>query len=69
VHQLFVDYEKAYDSVRREVLYSILAKFGIKVKVKLSLCFFFLTQHHVMKADWGVEVQLHSFFDLGSRWR
>jgi hypothetical protein len=26
-----------------------------KVKVKLSLCFF-LTEHHAMKAYWGVEV-------------
>jgi hypothetical protein len=24
VHQLFVDFKKAYDSVRREVLYNIL---------------------------------------------
>jgi hypothetical protein len=31
-----------------------------------SLC---LTKHHAMKAYWGVEVQLHSFFDLGTRWR
>jgi hypothetical protein len=29
VHQLFVDFKKAYDSVRREVLYSILIEFGI----------------------------------------
>jgi hypothetical protein len=36
-------------------------------KVKLSLCF--LTKHHAMKAHWGVDVQLHSFFDLGTRWR
>jgi hypothetical protein len=28
-----------------------------------------LTEHHAMKAYWGVEVQLHSFFDLGTRWR
>jgi hypothetical protein len=28
-----------------------------------------LTKHHAMKAYWGVEVQLHSFFDLGTRWR
>jgi hypothetical protein len=36
-----------------------------KVKVKLSLCF--LTEHHAMKKYWGVEVQLHTFFDLGTR--
>jgi hypothetical protein len=29
VHQLFIDFKKAYDSVRREVLYSILIEFGI----------------------------------------
>jgi hypothetical protein len=38
-----------------------------EVKVKLTLCF--LTEHHAMKAYWGVEVYLHSFFDLGTRWR
>jgi hypothetical protein len=29
VHQLFVDFKKAYDLVRREVLYNILIEFGI----------------------------------------
>jgi hypothetical protein len=29
----------------------------------------FLTEHHAMKACWGVEVQLHSFFGLGTIWR
>ena len=29
VHQLFIDFKKAYDSVRREVLYKILIEFGI----------------------------------------
>jgi hypothetical protein len=28
-----------------------------------------LTKHHAMKAFWGVDVELHSFFDLGTRWR
>jgi hypothetical protein len=29
----------------------------------------FLTEHHAMKASWGVEVQLHALSDLGIRWR
>jgi hypothetical protein len=33
VHQLFIDFNKAYDSVRREVLYSILPEFGIPRKL------------------------------------
>jgi hypothetical protein len=32
VHQLFIDFEKAYDSVRKEVLYNILILFGITRK-------------------------------------
>jgi hypothetical protein len=32
VHQLFIDFKKAYDSVRREVLYNILVEFGIPMK-------------------------------------
>jgi hypothetical protein len=33
VYQLFVDFKKAYDSVRREVLYNILTEFGIPLKL------------------------------------
>jgi len=33
VHQLFIDFKKAYDSVRREALYSILTEFGISKKL------------------------------------
>jgi hypothetical protein len=33
VHQLFIDFKKAYDSVRREVLYNILIEFGIAMKL------------------------------------
>jgi hypothetical protein len=32
VHQLFIDFKKAYDSVKREVLYSILLKFVVPQK-------------------------------------
>ena len=33
VHQLFIDFKKAYDSVRREVLYNILMEFGVPKKL------------------------------------
>jgi hypothetical protein len=33
VHQLFIDFKKAYDSVKREVLYNILLQFGIPKKI------------------------------------
>ena len=33
VHQLFTDFKKAYDSVRREVLYNILIETGIPMEL------------------------------------
>jgi len=39
VHQLFTDFKKAYDSVRKEVMYNILIKFHIPIKlVRLIKC-------------------------------
>jgi hypothetical protein len=32
VHQPFIDFKKAYDSARREVLYNIRIEFGIPMK-------------------------------------
>jgi len=41
IHQLFIYFKKAYDSVTREVLYKILIEFGIRRKfvslIKMSL--------------------------------
>jgi hypothetical protein len=37
VHQLFVDFKKANDSVRREVLYNILIEFGVPMKL-IKMC-------------------------------
>jgi hypothetical protein len=33
VHPLFIEFKKAYDFVRREVLYSILTEFGVPMKL------------------------------------
>ena len=41
MHQVFIDFKKAYDSVRRGVLYTILIEFGIPKNIlrliKMSL--------------------------------
>jgi hypothetical protein len=33
VYQLFIDFRKAYDSVRRKVFYNILTEFGVPMKL------------------------------------
>jgi len=45
VYQLFIDFKKAYDSVRREALYNILIECGIPMKLVglIKVC---LTETH-----------------------
>ena len=40
MHQLFIDFKKAHDSVRREVLYNILTEFGVPKKLvsQVKMC-------------------------------
>ena len=40
MHQVFIDFKKAHDSVRREVLYNILNEFGIPMKLvgQIQMC-------------------------------
>ena len=40
VHQLFIDFKKVYNSVRREVLYNILMEFGIPKKLIRLITFY-----------------------------
>jgi hypothetical protein len=35
VHQLFIDFKRAFDSVRKEVLYNILKQFGVPMKLRV----------------------------------
>jgi hypothetical protein len=37
VHLVFVDCKKTYDSIRREVLYNILIKFGVLMKLVMLI--------------------------------
>jgi hypothetical protein len=45
VHQLFIDFKKSYDSVKREVLYNILLGFGVPKKLVrlIKMC---LNEHY-----------------------
>jgi hypothetical protein len=41
VHQLFIDFKKAYDSLRTEILYSILIEFCVPMNLvwRIKMCF------------------------------
>ena len=45
MHQLFIEYKKAYDLVRRVVLYNILIEFGTHVKL-VRLIKMFLNENY-----------------------
>ena len=61
MHQLFIDFKKAYDSVRREALYNILIEFGIPKKL-VRLIKIFLTE---MYSRVRVGKNLSEMFQLG----
>jgi hypothetical protein len=44
-YQLFIDFKKAYDSVRREVLYNIPMEFGVPKKLVRLIHKMCLTEH------------------------
>ena len=45
MHQLFIEFKKAYDSISKEVLYIILIEFGIHMKL-VTLIKMCLTQKY-----------------------
>jgi hypothetical protein len=53
VHQLFIYFEKAYDSVRREVLYNIFIEFGV------TMTLFRLIKMHLNETYSKVRVAKH----------
>jgi hypothetical protein len=42
VHQLFIHFKKAYDTMRREVLYNIVIEFGVPMKLVRLIKMFIL---------------------------
>jgi hypothetical protein len=77
VHQLFIDFNKAYDSVRRKTLYNILIEFGIcrKVVGLIKMClneiysrvrigknlFYMFTVQNVLKQEYSLSPLLFNF--------
>ena len=64
MHQLFIDFVKAYDSVRWEVLYNILIEFGVPMKlVKLIKMFLNETYGRVWIGK-HLLVSNHSYYEI-----
>jgi len=62
VHQMSIDFKKAYDSVRREVLYNILTEFGVPMK-QLRLIKMCLTETY--SRVW-IDQNLSNMFHFGN---
>jgi hypothetical protein len=63
VHQLFVDFKKAYDSVKREVLYNILLEFGVPKKL-VRLIKFCLNETYTKSVKVNFSL-IHFLFRMG----
>jgi hypothetical protein len=50
VHQLFLDFKKTYDSVRRQVLYNILIEFGVHMELVRLIKMFLIKRMYVVKS-------------------
>lgn len=57
VHQIFVDFKQAYDSIDRTILYHIMLKFGISGKLVL-LIKMTMTPYH--KYESRKDLRIHS---------
>jgi hypothetical protein len=49
VYRLFIDFKKAYDSVRREVLYNIPIQFGVPMKLVRLIKMFVTEMYSIMR--------------------
>jgi hypothetical protein len=58
VHQIFVDFKKAYDLVTREVLYNILIEFGIPMKLVRLIKMYLNKTYSEVLIEFGIPMKL-----------